>query len=46
MENWLLDSVYDTAINLIASGRNVSPDQAKKWIDGGPYTAEKARATG
>jgi protease IV len=46
MENWLLDSVYDTAINLIASGRNVSPDQAKKWIDGGPYTAEKARDAG
>jgi protease-4 len=46
MENWLLDSIYDTAVNLIASGRNVNPDQAKKWIDGGPYTAEKAKDAG
>jgi protease-4 len=46
MENWLFDSVYDTSINLIASGRNVSPDQAKKWIDAGPYTAEKSMDAG
>jgi protease IV len=46
MENWLLDSVYDTAVNLIASGRNVSPDQARQWIDNGPYTAEKALGNG
>ncbi|MGD0769216.1 MAG: signal peptide peptidase SppA [Tepidisphaeraceae bacterium] len=46
MTNWLLDSVYDTATKLIASGRNVSQDQAKSWIDGGPYTAEKAKDAG
>jgi protease-4 len=46
MQNWLLDSVFDSEMNLIASGRNVSADQAKKWIDGGPYTAEKAKAAG
>jgi protease IV len=46
MENWLLDSIYDTVVNLIASGRNVSPQQATKWIDAGPYTAEKALTAG
>lgn len=46
MQNWLLDSVFDTAIDLIASGRHVSHDQAKGWIDHGPFTAEKAKAAG
>jgi protease IV len=46
MDNWLFDSLYDTSINLIASGRNVTPDQTKKWIDSGPYTAEKAKDNG
>jgi len=46
MQNWLMDSVYDSEIKLIASGRNVSPEQAKKWIDQGPYTAEKAMDAG
>jgi protease IV len=46
MENWLLDSLYDTAIQLIASGRQVKPNQARGWIDQGPYTAEKAKAAG
>jgi protease IV len=46
MQNWLLDSIYGTAIKLIAAGRNVTEDQARAWIDGGPYTAEKAKAAG
>jgi protease-4 len=46
MENWLFDSEYVTAIQQIASGRNVSQDAAQSWIDGGPYTAEKAKAAG
>jgi protease-4 len=46
MENWLLDSEFDTAVHLIASGRKVGADQARKWIDQGPYTAEKAKAAG
>lgn len=46
MQNWLLDSLYDTCIQLIAKGRSVTADKAKKWIDEGPYTAEKARAAG
>ena len=32
MENWLFDSVYDTAINLIASGRNVRPIRQRSGL--------------
>jgi protease-4 len=46
MYNWLFDSIFDTAIGEIAAGRNVSADQVHKWIDGGPYTAEKAKSDG
>jgi protease-4 len=46
MQNWLLDSVYDSEVNLIAKGRNVDPAKVKEWIDNGPYTAEKAKAGG
>ena len=46
MENWLLDSLFETSIALIAKGRNVDPAKVRKWIDGGPYTAEKAEAAG
>jgi len=34
MTNWLLDSIFQTQIDLIASGRNVPPEKAKAWIDG------------
>ncbi len=46
MQNWLFDSIYDTQVNLIARGRGVDAAKVKAWIDGGPYTAEKARAAG
>jgi protease-4 len=46
MQNWLLDSIYDTYVGLIARGRGVSPEKVKEWVDGGPYSAEKARAAG
>jgi protease IV len=46
MENWLLDSAFDSVVNLVASGRNVSAGQVKQWIDNGPYTAEKAKGLG
>jgi protease-4 len=46
MQNWLLDSLYDTQVNLIARGRGVDAAKAKTWIDGGPYSAEKAKAAG
>jgi protease-4 len=46
MENWLLDGIFDTWIGLIAQGRGVEPAQVRKWIDDGPYTAERAKASG
>lgn len=46
MQNWLLDSSFATYIDLIAKGRNVDPDKVKSWIDGGPYTAAKAKELG
>jgi protease-4 len=46
MQNWLLDGMFDTTLSLIAQGRGVEPDQVRKWIDGAPYTAEKAHAAG
>jgi protease-4 len=46
MENWLLDSLYETEIRLIAAGRRVDPARVKAWIDGGPYLAEKAKMAG
>jgi protease-4 len=46
MTNWLLDSIHQTHLALIAQGRNVSPEQAKQWIDAGPFTADKAKKAG
>ena len=46
MQNWLLDSMYAGSIALIAEGRKVPADRVREWIDGGPYSAEKARAAG
>ena len=46
MQNWLLDSIYATQVKLIADGRKVSADKAREWIDGGPYSAEKAKERG
>ena len=46
MQNWLLDGIYATSLSLIAQGRKVPADRVREWIDGGPYTAEKANAAG
>ncbi len=46
MENWLLDSLYESHVSRIAAGRKVSPELVKAWIDSGPHPAEKARELG
>jgi len=46
MQNWLLDSLFETEVGLIAKGRKVDPGEVKEWIDNGPYTAERAKAKG
>ncbi len=46
MQNWLLDSTYQTTIQRIAQGRGVDEAKVRGWIDGGPYTAGKAQELG
>ena len=46
MQNWLLDSIFESRVNMIAKGRNVDAAKVKDWIDNGPYTAEKAKELG
>ena len=46
MQNWLLDSLYDTQVKRIATSRKVSPELVKAWIDSGPHSAEKAKELG
>jgi protease-4 len=46
MTNWLLDGMYENTVRLIAEGRSVTPEVARGWIDGGVYTAEKAKQLG
>ncbi|WP_165228244.1 signal peptide peptidase SppA [Aquisphaera insulae] len=46
MQNWLLDSLYETAVARAASGRKVGPAIVQAWIDSGPHSAEKAKELG
>jgi len=46
MMNWLVDGVYETFVDQIAKGRNVTPEKVRAWIDGGPYSASKAKELG
>ncbi len=46
MQNWLMDSIFDTYLRLIATGRNVDVAKAKAWVDAGPYTAGRAKDAG
>ena len=46
MMNWLLDSLNESMIDLIASGRKTDAAKVKQWIDQGMFTAEKAKEAG
>ena len=46
MLNWLLDGLFETEVNSIASGRNVPAERVRGWIDGGLYSAESAKKAG
>ena len=46
MQNWLLDSMFETQLDLIAKGRKADAAKVREWIDNGPYSAEKAKAAG
>ncbi len=44
--DWLLDSLYDSMLKQIAEGRGVAVATARRWIDYGLFSAEKAREMG
>lgn len=46
MRSWLLDSLYDSYVKMVAEGRGVSSEKVRGWIDGGPYSAETAKKLG
>lgn len=46
MYRWLFDGLYEGLLEMIASGRKVDAAQARRWIDTGLYSAEKAQAEG
>ena len=43
---WLLDSQYQTVIDSIATGRNMTSDDARALIDGAPYVDRAALEAG
>jgi len=46
MQNWLMDSMYENTLQLIAEGRGVSVDNVREWIDHGVFMAEDAKKAG
>ena len=46
MQDWLLDSLYQNYLEMIAKGRNVPVEQVRLWINEGLYTPEKAKPLG
>lgn len=46
MQNWLLDSTFETQLKLIGSGRKVDAERVRGWVDGGPYSARRAKELG
>jgi protease IV len=46
MQNWLLDSLFETQLKLIAAGRDVDVERVRGWVDGGPYSARRAKELG
>ncbi len=46
MSKWLYDGLYGSTVAAIAKGRSVSDETARKWIDEGVFTAERAVTEG
>jgi protease-4 len=44
--NWLLDSYYESLINMISQSRDMSGEQVQELIDNGPYIAAEAKEKG
>ncbi len=46
MTGWLFDGLYEGLVDMIAEGRQLSPEKVRSFIDDGPYSAEDALAAG
>ena len=46
MDDWLLDGLYAGLVDMVAEGREMSPEKIRALIDDGPYSAEAALAAG
>ncbi len=46
MMDWLIKDLYEQMIEAIADGRHLQPDQVRRLIDNGPFTAREAREAG
>lgn len=44
--DWLLDDLYDQLVEGISAGRRILPENVKRFIESGPYTARDAHAAG
>ena len=44
--NWLVDGIFDRIVNLIATSRELEPDQVRHLIDKGLFNAEEALDAG
>jgi len=44
--DWLMESIFETQVNLISSGRQVDAAKVREWIDLGVYSAERAKEVG
>ena len=44
IQNIILDDLYEQLVEIIANGRGWPPEDVKKRIDAGPYTARQAFA--
>jgi protease-4 len=42
----LLDVAWDHLIDALSQGRSVTPDEAKRWVDEGPWLASEAKEQG
>lgn len=41
-QNWLVDDLFTQMVDIVAKGRDMTPERVKALIDDGPYLAERA----
>jgi protease-4 len=44
--DWLLDGIFNSYVEMVATARNVEKDQVRQWIDQGVYSAAQAKEAG